>query len=87
MQQIKNMEFSGERPLFASHDLQLDNVVIHVGEYFFVYIRLFDCFPHGFLCSFQRDVIQYVTIIRPSLFGHFGVVDVIRKKLLVNSLS
>ena len=23
MQQIKNMEFSGERPLFASHDLQL----------------------------------------------------------------
>ena len=32
MQQIKNMEFSGERPLFASHDLQLDNVVIHAGE-------------------------------------------------------
>ena len=26
MQQIKDMEFSGERPLFASHDLQLDNV-------------------------------------------------------------
>ena len=32
MQQIKNMEFSGERPLFASHDVQLDNVVIHAGE-------------------------------------------------------
>lgn len=32
MQQIKNMEFSGELPLFASHDLQLDNVVIHAGE-------------------------------------------------------
>lgn len=32
MQQIKDMEFSGERPLFASHDLQLDNVVIHAGE-------------------------------------------------------
>ena len=31
MQQIKDMEFSGERPLFASHDLQLDNVVIHAG--------------------------------------------------------
>ena len=29
MQQIKDMEFSGERPLFASHDLQLDNVVIY----------------------------------------------------------
>lgn len=32
MQQIKDMEFSGERPLFASHDLQLDNVVIHAVE-------------------------------------------------------
>ena len=32
MQQIKDMEFRGERPLFASHDLQLDNVVIHAGE-------------------------------------------------------
>lgn len=32
MQQIKNKEFGGERPLFASHDLQLDNVVIHAGE-------------------------------------------------------
>ena len=32
MQQIKDMEFSGERPLFASHDLQLDNVVIHRSE-------------------------------------------------------
>ena len=31
MQQIKDMEFSGERPLFAYHDLQLDNVVIHAG--------------------------------------------------------
>ena len=25
MQQIKNTEFGGERPLFASHDLQIDN--------------------------------------------------------------
>ena len=29
---IKNAEFGGERPLFASHDLQLENVVIHAGE-------------------------------------------------------
>lgn len=27
MQQIKNKEFGGERPLFASHDLQLNNVI------------------------------------------------------------
>lgn len=32
MKQIKNAEFGGERPLFASSDLQLDNVVIHAGE-------------------------------------------------------
>ena len=25
-------EFGGERPLFASHDLHLDNVTIHAGE-------------------------------------------------------
>lgn len=32
MQQIKDTEFSGERPLFASHDLYLENVTIHAGE-------------------------------------------------------
>lgn len=32
MHLIKNTEFGGERPLFASHDLQLDNVTIHAGE-------------------------------------------------------
>lgn len=32
MEQIKNTEFGGERPLFASHDLQIDNVTIHAGE-------------------------------------------------------
>lgn len=29
---IKNTEFGGERPLFASHDLQLEQVTIHAGE-------------------------------------------------------
>ena len=32
MQLIKNREFGGERPLFASHDLHLDNVTILAGE-------------------------------------------------------
>lgn len=32
MQLIENMEFGGERPLFASHDLKLENVTIHAGE-------------------------------------------------------
>lgn len=32
MEQIKNKEFEGERPLFAACDLQLDNVTIHTGE-------------------------------------------------------
>ncbi|MCD8313957.1 MAG: DUF3737 family protein [Bacteroidales bacterium] len=32
MQEIKDMEFGGERPLFASHDLHLDNVTIREGE-------------------------------------------------------
>lgn len=32
MQEIKNMEFGGERPLFASHDLRIENVTIHAGE-------------------------------------------------------
>lgn len=32
MDLIKNTEFGGERPLFASHDLQLNNVTIHAGE-------------------------------------------------------
>lgn len=32
MQTISNMEFGGERPLFASHDLRLENVTIHAGE-------------------------------------------------------
>lgn len=32
MQIIKNKEYEGERPLFATHDLQLENVTIHTGE-------------------------------------------------------
>lgn len=32
MEIIKNQEFGGERPLFASHDLRLENVTIHAGE-------------------------------------------------------
>ena len=32
MEIISNKEFGGERPLFASHNLQLDNVTIHAGE-------------------------------------------------------
>lgn len=32
MEVIKNAEFGGERPLFASHNLRLENVVIHAGE-------------------------------------------------------
>lgn len=32
MKNISNTEFGGERPLFASHDLCLENVTIHAGE-------------------------------------------------------
>ena len=32
MKIIENAEFAGERPLFASHDLRLENVVVHPGE-------------------------------------------------------
>lgn len=32
MEIIKGKEFGGERPLFASHDLRLENVTIHAGE-------------------------------------------------------
>ena len=32
MEIISNAEFGGERPLFASHNLKLENVVIHAGE-------------------------------------------------------
>lgn len=32
MKEIKNAEFGGERPLFASKHLMLDNVTIHAGE-------------------------------------------------------
>lgn len=32
MEIIRNQEFGGERPLFASHDLRLENVTIHAGE-------------------------------------------------------
>ena len=32
MQKIKDTEFGGERPLFASHDLHIDNVIIREGE-------------------------------------------------------
>lgn len=32
MKQIKDTEFGGERPLFASHDLYIENVTIHAGE-------------------------------------------------------
>ncbi|MCH5222122.1 MAG: DUF3737 family protein [Muribaculaceae bacterium] len=32
MKHIKDAEFGGERPLFASHDLSLENVTIHAGE-------------------------------------------------------
>ena len=29
---ISDSEFGGERPLFASHGLRLENVTIHAGE-------------------------------------------------------
>ena len=29
MEQIRNKEYGGERPLFATHDLQLEDVTIH----------------------------------------------------------
>lgn len=32
MQVIRNQEFGGERPLYASRDLRLEEVTIHVGE-------------------------------------------------------
>ena len=32
MEQIRNMEYEGERPLFAAHNLYLENVIIHTGE-------------------------------------------------------
>lgn len=32
MRTIKDQEFGGERPLYAEHDLRLENVTIHVGE-------------------------------------------------------
>lgn len=32
MEIIQNTEFGGERPLFATHDLKLENVTIHAGE-------------------------------------------------------
>lgn len=32
MEIIKDKEFGGERPLFASHNLKLENVTIHAGE-------------------------------------------------------
>ncbi len=32
MKEIRNEEFGGERPLFASHGLRLENVTVHAGE-------------------------------------------------------
>ena len=32
MKLIKDTEFGGERPLFESHDLHIDNVTIRTGE-------------------------------------------------------
>lgn len=32
MNVIKDKEYGGERPLYASHDVRLENVTIHVGE-------------------------------------------------------
>ena len=32
MKIISNTAFGGERPLFESHDLRLENVIIHAGE-------------------------------------------------------
>lgn len=32
MKELKNKEFGGERPLFASHGLRLENVTFHAGE-------------------------------------------------------
>lgn len=32
MKVISNAEFGGERPLFESHDLRLENVIIRAGE-------------------------------------------------------
>ena len=33
MELIKDKEFGGERPLFATHDLRLENIIITDGTY------------------------------------------------------
>ena len=32
MKIVSDAEFGGERPLFATHDITLENVTIHAGE-------------------------------------------------------
>lgn len=32
MKLIKDKEFEGERPLYGSHDIRIENVTVHAGE-------------------------------------------------------
>ena len=74
MQQIKDMEFSGERPLFASHDLQLDNVVIHAGE-----SALKECSNIIAIgCRFEVNIRSGTWMASPSRIACLPKVDVLR---------
>ena len=56
MKLIKNTEFGGERPLFATHDLRLENVTLHGGTYPFMFSE--NIFVDG-LNSDSKYVFQY----------------------------
>ena len=81
MEVISNTEFGGERPLFESHNLRLENVVIRAGESAIKEcsnIEAIDCrfegnYPfwhvHGFVidrCVFRYRRTFGTVVLRPS---------------------
>ena len=87
MKLIKDTEFGGERPLFESHDLRLENVVIRAGESAIKEcsnIEAFECrfegnYPfwhvHGFKidrCYFDVGALGPV-VLRPPENDRYGI--------------
>ena len=48
MELIKGKEFGGERPLFATHDLRLENIVIVDGESGIKQCQRMECYDSKF---------------------------------------
>ena len=77
MELIKDTHYEGERPLFATHNLHLENVTIHFTEHLrrfyqsVCHLQIIGI-PEGSTCSFRKQAVFHnETIVMPERIFSF----------------